>query len=799
MLHLINAPRRDVRAWLAALALLILGGCTLSPPAPSGDADSGGEVLRASASVRALTDSVADMVDGTGSSLTFRQGSALGDVQVGDIVASANPAAPFLRRVMDRVVTESGDVVLVTEDIALDEAFTDVDASRYAEFGAFIPADGVEVLGASTARVAPAGDQAAGREVPITSLDLSLKLSDGRAEGSAGVKLQLAALLELEAKGLLGGLQRAKVSLSGDYEFNIGLAFKAGEFMKKEFPLGRIPATFFFGPVPVYCEFDVAIEVTGAVTGAVVVEFKAHTEAGAEWTREGAWQRVFDHCPLTGSGKAQAQCGIQFLAVAKMTIYKIAGPKIAFGPYFNATLNSTQTCDLEFDTGLKAEVGVDFGEIFADTALAGRGLTYEEKREFAKGTLKLCNADKPRGPTFLQAELTTDHPPGVAITWVDNADNEVNFLVQFNDGGGWRDLGYLPKDATAFAHKTPSPGLDNLYQVFAVGPEGTLSDASNVAGVSIEAVAAPIAPAGLSAQADASDLVFLAWADASTNEAGFIIERAEGDGEFAELVQLDVDSTGFGDFAVKPESSYRYRVRTFNGAGLSEWSNVASVKTPLFSLDAVEPAPPSHLAAARTADNTAGLAWKDNSSREGGFIVERQEDGGLWTVIATLGANETSYADSTRKSGKKYAYRVRAFNLLGHSPYSNVAQADEENGGDGGPGGGAGGTTGGGGATDCPLVRYATYVHSETIRVVAGEVDETLGFLGQTARVPVCATQTVDVYNEAGALVDSFSVPFDKIDVPDGERTIVFISYQEASGLFVRVEYQTLEAVVLAE
>ncbi len=68
------------------------------------------------------------------------------------------------------------------------------------------------------------------------------------------------------------------------------------------------------------------------------------------------------------------------------------------------------------------------------------------------------------------------------------------------------------------------------------------------------------------------------------------------------------------------------------------------------------------------------LVWLDNSSNETGFRVERKlGTAGIYTAVATTGANVTSYADSTLADSTTYCYRVNAFNSAGNSPYSPEA------------------------------------------------------------------------------------------------------------------------------
>jgi Bacterial Ig domain len=66
------------------------------------------------------------------------------------------------------------------------------------------------------------------------------------------------------------------------------------------------------------------------------------------------------------------------------------------------------------------------------------------------------------------------------------------------------------------------------------------------------------------------------------------------------------------------------------------------------------------------------LTWADNSHNENGFDIERKvSTTGKFLVLATVPANQSSYTDANLSNATTYCYRVRAFNSLGGSPYSN--------------------------------------------------------------------------------------------------------------------------------
>lgn len=65
------------------------------------------------------------------------------------------------------------------------------------------------------------------------------------------------------------------------------------------------------------------------------------------------------------------------------------------------------------------------------------------------------------------------------------------------------------------------------------------------------------------------------------------------------------------------------------------------------------------------------LSWADNSKDEEGFRIERKlGTQGKYEEIAIVAPNVTSYTDNSAQAGTKYCYRVRAFNSVGSSTYS---------------------------------------------------------------------------------------------------------------------------------
>lgn len=80
----------------------------------------------------------------------------------------------------------------------------------------------------------------------------------------------------------------------------------------------------------------------------------------------------------------------------------------------------------------------------------------------------------------------------------------------------------------------------------------------------------------------------LQWRDNSDNEAGFILERKDGAGEYVEIAKTEANVTKFVDGGVPLNTTLCYRAKAFNAAGSSDYSNEACVSAFL-------PAAPSEL------------------------------------------------------------------------------------------------------------------------------------------------------------------------------------------------------------
>jgi ligand-binding sensor domain-containing protein len=195
----------------------------------------------------------------------------------------------------------------------------------------------------------------------------------------------------------------------------------------------------------------------------------------------------------------------------------------------------------------------------------------------------------------------------------------------------------------------------------------------------------PAAPSALTATSGGSSAINLAWTDNSADELGFQVQRCEGtlsactsSQDFTTLLELGQNVKAFADSTVLAQTTYTYRIRAFNLAGYSFYSNYASATT----AQQGPPPAPSNLVATPQSKNQGGnlkvrvqLTWKDNSTNENTFEIERCTGGGCidFHLIRAVSPNVIKYFDQTVARTTTYSYRVRATSSFGNSGYSNIA------------------------------------------------------------------------------------------------------------------------------
>jgi hypothetical protein len=159
----------------------------------------------------------------------------------------------------------------------------------------------------------------------------------------------------------------------------------------------------------------------------------------------------------------------------------------------------------------------------------------------------------------------------------------------------------------------------------------------------------PTAPSGLNASAVGSSQINLTWSDNSGDESGFHIERCMGSGcsSFSQIATVGANATSFANTGLTASMTYRYRVRAYNGAGNSSYSNTADATTAAAAAGITLDASGYKVQGLQKAD----LTWSGAS----GSNVDVYRNN---TKIATP-ENSGSWTDNiNQRGGGSYVYRV---------------------------------------------------------------------------------------------------------------------------------------------
>jgi titin len=356
-----------------------------------------------------------------------------------------------------------------------------------------------------------------------------------------------------------------------------------------------------------------------------------------------------------------------------------------------ATVVSPRQIDLSWtdnateETGFRVERSTDGGVVFTSIAVLDADVTAYSNTNLSAGTHYHYRVRAYEGPYPSSysnvASATTDPLPGaptnlvatsvsssrIDLSWTDNAAGEGGFKIERSiDGVNFSQIATRSANATTYSNTNLNAGILYHYRVRAYsGADHT--DYSNVASATTRA--APPAPSNLVATAFSSSRVDLSWTDNSTYESGFKIERSSDGVNFVEMGTRAANFTTFSNTGLAADTAYHYRVRAYDGANYSAYSNVASATTQGLA------AAPTNLSAAAVSSSRIVLSWTDNAGNEAGFKVERGTDGVTFSQIAVLGANATTYSNTNLVATTTYFYRVRAYEGTNHSGYSNAASA----------------------------------------------------------------------------------------------------------------------------
>lgn len=236
-------------------------------------------------------------------------------------------------------------------------------------------------------------------------------------------------------------------------------------------------------------------------------------------------------------------------------------------------------------------------------------------------------------------------------------------------GSDWTMLG----DAVIEQYVDAAPSGRRDYRVRAVNLAGVAGPWSRST-VTVQAGhAGP--PVNLRTQADGNNAIDVSW-DAPEDAGGSAItgytvqwslDGSEGSWRNAgSTSDLTYKHRGLQTGAIR-----YYRVAARNSSGLGLWSNPVMGQTVSGTPDAPT------LRAKTLSDYEIELTWnepKDNGEPITGYEIERSKGGSVDSTF-TIGADPTTYTDSSLDANTRYHYRVRAQNSVGAGAWSRSVSA----------------------------------------------------------------------------------------------------------------------------
>ena len=217
---------------------------------------------------------------------------------------------------------------------------------------------------------------------------------------------------------------------------------------------------------------------------------------------------------------------------------------------------------------------------------------------------------------------------------------------------------------TSYTNTGAKEGTTYYYKVKAANGAGE-SAYSNVVSGKVVVTPKPAAPVVKIGNSSTSGKPMLTW-NAVEGATSYRIYRSTAKGSGYSLLGTTT-ATSYTNTGAKAGTTYYYRVKACNDAGLSPYSNIVSGKVK--SVTPKPSAPVVRIGHSATSGKPM-LTWNAVSGATSYKVYRATSQNGTYSLLGTVTA--TSYTNTGAKAGTTYWYKVKAVNSAGESAYSNI-------------------------------------------------------------------------------------------------------------------------------
>ncbi len=267
-------------------------------------------------------------------------------------------------------------------------------------------------------------------------------------------------------------------------------------------------------------------------------------------------------------------------------------------------------------------------------------------------------------PTITNVTASSITTTSATISW--NSTNQTTYRVQLDFGG--YDTGTITSSSTSVS--VPVVGSVNYNATVTLGNDFGLAfgyvsfttPTPNLPG-------APIASASLNGTT-AIDFSWTTPSNGGGTISTYVIERSttSSTSGFSYQGNYSASSNSTTFTGLSSGVTYWHRIRAFNEVGGGPYSNAPGVFIP------TAPSAPS-ASASLVGTNSINFSWSlgsDGGNPITAQQIERSINGGAFSFIQNVAVGTTSITFSGLAAGTTYAHRIRVFNDVGASGYSNA-------------------------------------------------------------------------------------------------------------------------------